>query len=140
MTGVRTGLATAGVAAGLYGLVLLLTGSTTDLVSIAIWFAGCILVHDAVLAPLFVAGGVAARSTLPHHARPPVVAGAICTLTLVAIASPVLFRSDALTDNPTILDRNYPVGFVVSLVVVWAAVVVSLVLRRARRLRAALPG
>ncbi|UZJ24818.1 hypothetical protein RHODO2019_17215 [Rhodococcus antarcticus] len=133
MTGVRTGLATAGVAAGLFGLVLLLTGSTTDLVSIAIWFAGCIVVHDAVLAPLFVAGGMAARRALPHHTRPPVVAGAICTLTLVVIASPVLFRSNALSDNPTILDRNYPAGFAVSLAVVWAAVAVSVVLRRSRR-------
>lgn len=139
MTGVRSALATAGVGAGLYGLVLLLTGSTTDLVSIAIWFAGCVIVHDGVIAPLVVTGSVGASRVLPSSAGPPVLAGVLCTLTLVAIAAPVLFRSDALTDNPTILDRNYPVGFVVSLVVVWGAVAVSLLVRRARRPRVALP-
>ena len=129
----RSLLATAGAAAGLYGLVLLLSGSTTDLKSIAIWFAGCVLVHDAVIAPLVVAGGAGAARALPSSARPPVLAGAICTLTLVAIASPVLFRAGALADNPTLLDRNYALGFAVALVIVWAAVAVSLVLRRGRR-------
>ena len=132
----RSALATAGAAAGLYGLVLLLSGSTADLTSIAIWFAGCVLVHDAVISPLVVAGGAGAARVLPSSARPPVLAGAICTLTLVAIASPVLFRANALPDNPTLLDRNYSLGFAVALVIVWAAVAVSLVLRRGRRSRA----
>lgn len=135
MTAARSALATAGVAGGLYGLVLLLTGATTDLVSIAIWFAGCIVVHDGIIAPLVVAGGVGVSRVLPSSAGPPVLAGLLCTLALVAIASPVLFRSDALSDNATILDRSYPVGFAVALVVVWAAVVLSLVLRRTRRSR-----
>ena len=132
----RSVLVTAGMAAGLYGLVLLLSGSTADLTSIAIWFAGCVLVHDAVIAPLVVAGGAGAARVLPSSARPPVLAGAICTLTLVAIASPVLFRANALADNPTLLDRNYSLGFVVALAIVWAAVGVSVLLRRARRSRA----
>lgn len=132
----RSVLATAGAAAGLYGLVLLLSGSTADLTSIAIWFAGCVLVHDVVIAPLVVAGGAGAARVLPSSARPPLLAGAICTLTLVAIASPVLFRANALADNPTLLDRNYSLGFVVALAIVWAAVAVSLVLRRGRRSRA----
>ena len=54
----------------------------------------------------------------------------------MAIASPVLFRANALADNPTLLDRNYSLGFAVALAIVWAAVAVSLVLRRGRRSRA----
>ncbi len=137
MTATRTVLATLGVAAGVYGLVLLLFGPMKDPVSVAIWFAGGVIVHDFLLSPLLVGGGVGAARVLPSSVRGPLAYGVMATLALVGVAAPVLFRSHGI-GNQTVLDRNYPLGFAIAVGVVWVAVAV-VVAARVRRSRGATP-
>lgn len=130
--GVRAGLLIAGIWLCWYGVTLLLHSSSTDLRSIAIWFAAGILVHDAAFAPAAAAIGLAGRRLLPRAWWAPTACGAVCTVAAALIAAPVLGRHRALADNPTVLDRNYVVGFVAMLVVVWALVAVVVLIARRR--------
>ncbi|MFE6864145.1 hypothetical protein [Nocardia sp. NPDC057668] len=115
-----------GVALAWYGIALLLRMNPADLKSIALWFAGGILLHDAVFAPAAAALGLAGRRLLPTSAWGPLACGALCTVTLALIAVPVLGRAHAIADNPTILDRAYPLGLAVALAVIWSAVLLVL--------------
>ncbi|MEO6881969.1 MAG: hypothetical protein ABI181_13625 [Mycobacteriaceae bacterium] len=137
MTATRSVLVTLGVAAGVYGLVLLLFGPMRDPVSVALWFAGGVIVHDFLLSPLLVGGGVGAARVLPSSVRGPLVYGVLATLALVGVAAPVLFRSHGV-GNQTVLDRSYPLGFAIAVGVVWVAVAVALV-ARVRRSRGMTP-
>ncbi|WP_405136037.1 hypothetical protein [Nocardia sp. NBC_01388] len=129
MTIIRGLLVVLGLWLGWYGISLLLQMNPTDLRSIALWFAGGILLHDGVFAPLAATLGVAARRVLPESWWAPVACGAVCTVTLLLIAVPVIGREGALP-NPTILDRNYILGLAVAVAVVWVLVLVAL--RRTR--------
>jgi hypothetical protein len=81
--------------------------------------------------------GLGPTRVLPTGVRPPVMIGALCTLTLLAVSARVLLRQGALADNPTVLNRNYPAGLGVALLVVWAAVALVLVVRLRRKAGAA---
>lgn len=120
-----------GLALTAYGAVLLLGTGWSNTVAAAIWLAGGVVLHDAVLAPATLAAGLLLVRLVPSSWRG-TVAGTLAvvgTLTLVAI--PVLGRFGARSDNPTLLDRPYVVGWAVLVVVVAAgAVGVRLVQRR----------
>ncbi|MEU8900497.1 hypothetical protein AB0C65_31855 [Nocardia sp. NPDC048505] len=129
---IRILLVLGGIWLGWYGIDLLLAQNSTDLLSTGRWFLGGIIVHDAVLAPLCAVVAVAARRLLPPRFWPTVAWAAICTLTLTLVALPVLGRSGAVAMNPTVLDRDYPLGFLLAVAVVWLVAGLDLV-RRARR-------
>jgi hypothetical protein len=59
----------------------------------------------------------------------------VCTVTLLAVAVPTLTRGGALP-NPTVLDRNYPAGLAVALVLVWVLVVAAAMAGSVRKGRA----
>ena len=46
----------------------------------------------------------------------------MCTVVLALLAIPVYGKPGMRPDNPTVLDRNYPLGLWVSIAVVWACV------------------
>ncbi|WP_043676524.1 hypothetical protein [Nocardia vulneris] len=137
MTAIRLLLLLAGGWLGWYGITLLLDFPRADLISIVLWVAGGILLHDAVFAPLCAAVGVSARRFLPGIWWGPAACGAVGTVALLALAAPVLDRGHAMPDNPTVLDRNYPLGLVAAVVLVWvlvgAAGAAKFVDRRRRR-------
>lgn len=122
------------IAAGLwllwYGIMLLLGHNRMDLESIAMWVAGGILIHDGIFAPLCAALGVSARRLLPRTWWAPLATGTVATVTLLAVATPVLGRHHAMADNPTVLDRNYGVGLTVGLLVIWILVGLSVGITR----------
>lgn len=122
MTLVRILLGASGIAFAAYGVSLLLKMSTTDLHSIALWFAGAILAENLIFGPAAALAGVIGHYVLPPRWWPAYAIGAFTSLALVLIAVPVLGRADAVPGNHTILDRNYAVGLLISLVLVWAAV------------------
>lgn len=123
---IRVLLIALGLWLGWYGISLLLDMNPMDLRSVALWFAGGILLHDGVFAPIAAALGVAARRLLPPTWWAPVACGAVCTVTLALIAVPVIGRAGALSGNPTILDRDYVLGLSISVAVVWLLVAVAL--------------
>ena len=122
-----------GVAVATYGGWLILQEDLSDLVDTAVWLAGGVVLHDFVLVPLTLLLGLALVRLLPANLRTPVVGGLVVLGTVTLMAVPVLGGWGANADNPTILDRNYPVGWLVVAGVTMLVVVVTIVLRAGGR-------
>ena len=119
------------------GLVLVLDVGPSEFVGIAIWFAGAIILHDGILAPVvFVVSLMLRRAgkRIPLGAllivQGAVVVGAMTALLVV----PEQLKQAIGTANPTILPLNYGVNLVVFGVVLIAVTVLAVVvyLRRVR--------
>lgn len=132
MTVFRILLALSGIGFAAYGIDLLLQMNTTDLKSIATWFIGGILAENLIYGPAAALVGLLGHHLLPARWWKASAIGAICTLTLLLLAVPVLDRADAVPGNHTVLDRNYPAGLALSLLTVWAAVIAYLFATRPR--------
>lgn len=121
---------------GALGLALLGVGAwhllerPGALISVALWAGVPVVVHDAVLAPLSVAAGRGGERWLPAGVRGPVLTGAVVSLGLAVVALGVLGEPGAEADNPSLLPRDYPLGLVSALAVVWALVALAVVLGR----------
>ena len=122
-----------GVAVATYGGWLLLQEDLSDLVDTAVWLAGGVVLHDFVLVPLTLLLGLALVRLLPANLRAAVAGGLVVLGTVTLMAVPVLGGWGANADNPTILDRNYPVGWLVVAGVTMLVVVVTIVLRAGGR-------
>lgn len=135
MNALRAVLIVVGVAAGVYGAVLIWDFRLETIVRIAVWAGAGVILHDFVFAPLCAVLGWTGRRLIRGRWWTPVVVAGVCSATLVALAIPVYDARGAKPDNPTVLDRNYPVGLMISLALVWACVplywgVVSMVSHR----------
>ncbi len=136
MTAVRGLLVLGGVAMVAYGISLLWDVKTADQVSLLIWLAGGVIVHDALLAPVYSMFGHAGKKLLPSTLWAPILVASAATLILLVLALPVILpRPTAqVPQNPTILDRSYGLGLTVVLVVIWALAAL-VALRNHRSLR-----
>jgi hypothetical protein len=125
------GLAIAGF--GAIGLLSALDGPA--LTSWAKVFAGGLLLHDALFAPLVVAGSVLLVRVVPASVRAPVQGALIVSCALIAVAIPVVGGYGRLANNPSLLPSDaYGVRLVLALAVVWlVAAVVAVLVRRFRR-------
>jgi hypothetical protein len=112
----------AGTAFAAYGVWLLLSRQRLDqLFSVALWLAGGVVAHDALLAPLSIAAVWLGARLLPAGVRGPAAVGGLVLGSLTVVALPVLIAAGRRDDNPTLLDRDYLAGWaVVSLLVVIA--------------------
>jgi hypothetical protein len=127
---------------GLGGLVLVMDVRPTAWLGILIWFAGAIIVHDAVIGPVVFGIAVVMRKL---GRRMPVVVLAIVQAAIViaaimtAIVLPAAFKKEIGSANPTILPLDYLpnlAGFYFVLAAVTVAIVVGYLLvvsRRAKR-------
>lgn len=131
--GLRMGLGGLGVVVGLYGAYLLLSRQDLDrLVSAAIWLGGGVVAHDGFIALAAIgAVGLGAR-VLPKASRAPAAVAFAVLGPLTLIAIPMLGRFGAEADNPTLLDRNYWLGWS-GLVVLGLSIALVASLVRARR-------
>jgi hypothetical protein len=109
MTGVRLGVGGLGVAVAAYGVVRLLDLGVHNLVAAATWLVGGVVLHDGLLAPLTV--GVGALLVRSRRLPAAAVIGLVVLGTVTLVAVPVLGRFGARPDNPTLLDRNYVLGW-----------------------------
>lgn len=125
-------LALLGLAATAYGGLLLSRRLSVDLLDSALWLAGGVVVHDAVLAPLVIVLAVLVVRRLPALVRAPVTVGAVVLGSVTLVAVPVLGRFGASPGNPTLLDRDYVMGWLVLAALTVVAVTVSILLRRSR--------
>jgi hypothetical protein len=125
-----------GLAAVVYGAQGLLTaGGRVPLGSWATWFVGGALVHDLVVAPLWIGLGWLAGRPLPRPARPPVVVAAAVSGVLTLVALPFVLGFGADPGNPSFLPREYGRDLLLLVVAVWlvAAAWAVVAVRRARR-------
>lgn len=132
----RGALVIAGIVSASCGAWLLLDLNIQTLIRIGIWIAVGVAVHDFVFAPVTAALGYTGRRVLGRGWWPPIAVAAMCSATLVLLAIPVFDTPGAKPDNPTVLDRDYPLGLSVSLALVWACVpvyyAISTLVRRRR--------
>ncbi|MBC6446106.1 hypothetical protein [Actinokineospora xionganensis] len=134
----RTVLAVAGLAALAWGGYLLAEfalASTRDAWHAGLWFLGGPIAHDAVIAPVVGAAGLVIATRLPTHWRTPVATGAAATGVLVLLAVPLLWHPLGVPENPGLHDRDYPLGLMIALCLVWAAVVAAGLVAGYRRRR-----
>lgn len=120
MTAVRVALVLAGVALGVYGVILL--WDNPSVVRIVVWAVLAAIVHDFVFAPLCAAAGWAGRTFLPLRWRSPIAVAALCSVVLGLLAVPVYTKPGIHLDNPSALDRNYALGLWIALAAVWVCV------------------
>ena len=122
-----------GVSVAAYGVWLLLQEDLTDLVATAVWLAGGVVLHDFVVVPLTLLLGLALTRLLPANLRAPLVGGLVVLGTVTLMAVPVLGGWGANADNPTILDRDYPAGWLVVAGVTMLVVMLMIMLRAGGR-------
>ncbi|NHA67439.1 hypothetical protein [Phycicoccus flavus] len=118
----RVVLGAAGLLVLGYGLVLLLGSGTQQLLAVATWLVGGVVLHDAVIAPVVVGLGVLAAARVPDRLRTPLVGLLVVLGPLTLAAVPVLGRYGARPDNPTLLDRPYWAGYLAIVVLALLAV------------------
>lgn len=125
----------AGVALGLYGLVLLLSRQDPgQWLEVAVWLAAGVVVHDAALSGLVIGACLLGSRLLPQPWRAPAAIALVVWGALSVVAVPVLVGGGVRADNPTLLDRPYvATWWAVSAIVVGLVAVAGLV--RARRPR-----
>ena len=125
----RLAVGAIGLVLAAYGAFLVLSRQGFgDWVEIAAWLAVGVVVHDGVLAPLAIGAGLLVSRVVPSVARGPVAVGAVVLATSTLLAIPVLGRFGARADNPTLLDRNYVIGWLVLAALVTVGVVVGTLL------------
>jgi len=97
-----------GLAAVLYGVYGLLTaGSRVPLGSWLTWFVGSALLHDVIIAPIWIGLGWLAARVLPAAARPAIVVGGAVAGLLALIALPFVLGVGVDPANPSLLPRAY---------------------------------
>ncbi len=137
----RLCLAAIGVLAIGYGGLLVLEQVLRDNpgpVGFLAWWAGGPLVVDLLAVPIVVVTAIGLGRVLPEAWRRAVESAALVNLLLVLVALPFLSGLGRRADNPSLLDRNYLLGFGVLVGLVWLVALVPPTVRALRR-RTTLP-
>lgn len=109
----RVILGAIGVALGAFGLWSLLRIGVSNLANTVGWLAAGVILHDFVLSVAIIGLVAAGAAVLRPSWRGPAAAWLVIVGTVTIMAIPVLGRFGERPDNPTLLDRNYWVGWLV---------------------------
>jgi hypothetical protein len=118
----------AAVAYGAFGLVT--AGGRVPLASWLTWSVGSALLHDLLVAPLWLGAGWLGARLLPPPARPAALVGALVSGVLVLVSLPFVLGFGYVPTNPSFLPRDYGrnlllvVAAVLATSALWAAVAV----------------
>jgi hypothetical protein len=131
----RIAIAIPGLAALVWGVILALRfafHSWRDGRSAIAYFLGGAIGHDLIIAPIVGVVGLLISTRVPVAWRTPLRVGASISAVLGLIAIPALWRAHAGQANPGLDDRNYAVGLLVALAVVWVLTLAGGLVRRHR--------
>jgi hypothetical protein len=96
-------------------------------------FAGGLVAHDALFAPLVIVGSLLLARVVPARVRAPVQGALIVSGALVAVAIPVVGGFGRQATNPSLLPSDhYAARLLVALGVVWAIAAIVAVAGRRR--------
>ncbi|MGH2752338.1 MAG: hypothetical protein ACRDK3_15935 [Actinomycetota bacterium] len=98
------------------------------------WFAGALIVHDFIVAPLTFAVGAQLVARLRRPLRAPVQGALIASGIIVLTTWPFLRGYGLRADNPSALPNHYAAGLTLVLTLVWlvAAMVAAKAWRQPR--------
>jgi hypothetical protein len=134
----RRAFAVAGIALLAYGVArLFLVVAWSDLVLLAAWLVGALVVHDGLLSPLVLGVGAALRRWVPargrRHLQLALVTGAIVTV----VALPMIYLEGSQPPEKAILLQHYGVNLTLVLTAVALATLILYAVRVARHGRPA---
>jgi len=124
------GLAIGGaiMAFGVHGIFDELGGDNPT--KLAFWVVGLDLVHDLVLAPVLVLGGLAVGALLGPHLRGPIRAALALTGLVVLFSVPLITAWGRRPGNPSTLPLNYAQSVIVVVTGIWLVTAGVLLARR----------
>ena len=120
MRAVRGVLLGLGVVAAAYGGWLLLGLGWANNRATLVWLVGGVVLHDGVFSALVLVVALVAVRLVPRDRLAPWVVGLVILVPVTLVGIPELGRFGARADNPTLLDRDYWLG--------WSALVTLVVL------------
>lgn len=91
-----------------------------------------LVLHDALLLPVFLAAGALVRRVVPPSARATVQAALIASAAVTLIAVPLLLGYGRIADNPSALPLDYPRGLLLVLGGIWLAAAIAVAVKRIR--------
>jgi hypothetical protein len=136
MRATRILLGAAGAAMAIFAVVGIVTSPDTNLIRQGIFLVSTLLLHDAVLAPLFIAVGFVVGRVIRPPYRAVVQAALIITAAVTFVAVPFLLGYGRQPGLPSALPRNYLGGYAIVLAAIWlvaGAVIIWKQLRLPRR-------
>lgn len=128
----RVVLAGAGLLLGLFGVFRLLTQvPLSDLMFLALWLVGALIVHDAILSPAILGlGTITAR--VPPRARRYLQGALIAGGAVTVIALPMIYRAHRQPAVKAILEQNFVANLAWLLGAIGVAAVLGYVVRLVR--------
>ncbi len=134
MRALRAVLLAAGVAAAAYGVWRLLDLGRENTRATFTWLVGGVVLHDGVFAPLVLIVGLVAVWLVPRRRLAPVVVILVVLVPVTLAGIPELGRFGARADRPTLLDRDYWLGWWVMVTLVVATLAVGTAIAGRRRM------
>lgn len=123
---------------GLGGVTLIAVGLLNslalgfiDLLWLGLWLGAGLVVHDGLLAP-GTAGLSKVTARWPARRRRIALVATVTIGSLTLIALPMIMQQDAVPGNPTLLGRNYLVGWAVACLLVLAGAALAALIARLR--------
>jgi hypothetical protein len=133
MRGWRIGLVVIGVLAAAYGVRRLLELPWANTRATLEWLVGGVVLHDGVFAPAVLVVSLVALRVAGAKRLAPVVVVLVILVPVTLLGIPELGRFGARADRPTLLDRDYWLGWSVLVTLVTGAVALGTVARLRRR-------
>lgn len=131
----RIVFAVSGILLGLFGVFRLATEVPVgNLMVLALWMIGAVVVHDGILSPMVVGVGWLVGRAVPPRARRYVQGGLIAGSLITAVAIPLILRAGQEPASKAILRQNFG-GNLTLLLGVVAAVSLALYAVRVARER-----
>jgi hypothetical protein len=126
-------LAVVGIGVGTYGISQLLTQiPIQNLVVLALWLIGALIIHDGLLSPTVVGVGAALRRYIPDRGRRYLQFGLIMAAMVTVIAVPMIYRANREPPSKALLLQDFSTNLTVLLAVLGGATLVAYAIRVAR--------
>jgi hypothetical protein len=122
-----------GLGVGAYGVWRLLDLGWENTRATLVWLVGGVFLHDAVFAPAVLVAALVTLSLVRRERLAPLVVGLVILVPVTLLAVPELGRFGARADRPTLLDRDYWLGWGVLATLVVVGVLVGTVATARRR-------
>ena len=132
----RVALGTAGILLAVFGIFRLVTQvAISDLVVLALWLVGALVIHDGILSPFVIGIGAMLNRVVPARARRYVTMALIAGACVTVIAIPMIYRRDSQPRSKAILQQNFGGNLAVLLGGIAAISLIAYAVRVARDYR-----